>query len=298
MTTSTQEDGSYITNFGLFPGDYFVQAGGSQGYIVEVYDGFLCPLGRCDLTAGTPVTVTGTSMTSGINFALELGGSISGSVVDSVTMERVSSSVYIYDDLGDLLVAAFVNSNGQYSLTGLPGGTYFARTVNYEGYLDQLFDSITCSGCDPIDGTSIFVDKGYETSDVDFRLESGGGYITGTITDGITGQPLSGTAIWIYDQDGRWVTYGLSGADGGYIHYGGLTTGLYQAVAIYDWRGYLNEVYDDIVCLGVSCASPNGTSILVDFGLETSGVDFALKLRLIFADGFEGGGTSQWSATE
>ena len=41
----------------------------------------------------------------------------------------------------------YTNTAGVYtSYTGLPAGTYYARTSNSAGYLDELYNNIPCPG--------------------------------------------------------------------------------------------------------------------------------------------------------
>src|SRR6185503_11778126 len=64
------------TSTALAAGSYFVRTG-SANYVNELYDNIPCdPF--CDPATGTPISVTGGSTTAGIDFALDLGGTISG----------------------------------------------------------------------------------------------------------------------------------------------------------------------------------------------------------------------------
>lgn len=68
----TDLDGHYTSTTGLSEGSYFVVAHRRTRYLdelYELYDNLPCSA-RCDPTTGTPVTVTGTETTRGIDFAL------------------------------------------------------------------------------------------------------------------------------------------------------------------------------------------------------------------------------------
>jgi hypothetical protein len=92
------------------PGDYYVATRYvGNGYIDEVWDnndGIPCP-GNCDITAGALVTVTGAATTTGIDFSLELGGRISGTITrdtaPSVPLKYID--VEIYDSNGDYVAS-------------------------------------------------------------------------------------------------------------------------------------------------------------------------------------------------
>src|SRR5262249_34064527 len=50
---------------------------------------------------------------------------------------------------------------GQYAITGLQAGNYFARTTNSAGYLDRLYDAIACAtDCTVTSGTPITMTNG------------------------------------------------------------------------------------------------------------------------------------------
>ena len=64
---------------------------------------------------------------------------------------------------------------GGTSVAGLAAGTYYARTINTQGYRDKVFNNLAF--CDPscqvTDGAPITVHAGTATSGVDFVLAAG-----------------------------------------------------------------------------------------------------------------------------
>jgi alpha-tubulin suppressor-like RCC1 family protein len=73
-STTAGDDGSYTYQAGLRPGVYYVRAeafkGSTQGRESRVYDGIRCL--ACDVTTGTPITVTDAMMSvSGVDFSLD-----------------------------------------------------------------------------------------------------------------------------------------------------------------------------------------------------------------------------------
>src|SRR5262249_27786969 len=138
----------YTTTAGLLPGTYFVLSGNNLGYINTLYNGIGCF--NCPATSGTPVTVTGTGTTSGINLALTAGGALSGHVQTTSGVGLSNVSVFAYTPTGSFGGSSFTNALGNYTLAGLPTGMYVVRTSNSLGYIDGLYTggaSTPCLGC-------------------------------------------------------------------------------------------------------------------------------------------------------
>ena len=76
----TDATGIYTTRANLPTGTYYARAINNKGYITKLYNNVTCL--ACDVTTGTPVSVTAGATTPGINFALETGGRIVGAVND------------------------------------------------------------------------------------------------------------------------------------------------------------------------------------------------------------------------
>jgi hypothetical protein len=80
----------------------------------------------------------------------------------------------VYDSTGAASAAGFTDSAGSYlTSTALPPGSYYARTGNSDGYIDELYDDIACvGGCSVTSGTPISLAAGATTSGIDFALET------------------------------------------------------------------------------------------------------------------------------
>ena len=84
VTSVVTGAGGVYTVEGLAAGSYFarVNAGNTgQDYLSELYGGIVCPSVACHVSFGTPIAVTSGATTSGIDFPLDQGGTISGTVV-------------------------------------------------------------------------------------------------------------------------------------------------------------------------------------------------------------------------
>jgi uncharacterized surface anchored protein len=284
----TDSSGQYSFE-GLPAGTYFAVTDNYYPavYADEVYDGVPCEPG-CDLEEdGTPIPVTVNTTTSGIDFALTPFGRITGTVADSVTGEPISGiEVVVYDEDGYSVEYGYTDSTGTYTVTGLMEGTYFARADGgyYGAYFDELWEATPCaSGCDPVaDGTPISVALGETASGIDFTLQAGG-VIAGTVTDAMTGAPISGIEVRIWREGGSFV-YDYTDSSGQFAVVG-LSTGTYFASTdSYYGSTYRNEIYDDIPC-SPGCSPTAGTPIAVVVGETTAGIDFALD-RLGSISGF------------
>ncbi|NIA01617.1 MAG: hypothetical protein GWO83_00555 [Bacteroidia bacterium] len=285
--------GVYISQLPLEAGTYYARTYSFEGYQDELYDNIPC-VGGCTVTSGTPIVVTAATTTSGVDFELDAGGLISGTVTDDSTHVPLDTGyIDFYNASGNWVANGWPDASGNYiSNNALPAGSYYARTGSFEGYFDELYDDIDCSsGCTVTDGTPILVTAGSTTSGIDFELTAGG-LISGTVTDGRTGLPLDSGRVNIYNDTGGYVTRGYPDSSGQYTVQKALETGTYYARTWY-FDDYFDELYSEISC-ALSCTVTDGTPIAVTLGSTTTGVDFALG-ESVFADGFESGDLSDWS---
>lgn len=271
-SVSTNSSGAYTTSTGLPSGTYYVRTSNSQGYVDELYDNISCPGGACGVTEGTPIGVTAPATTTGINFALATGGRISGTVTDvSTGLPLANVPVRVYNALGLSLGTATSNGSGVYTTSmGLSSGTYYARTFNTLGYIDELYDNITCP-CTVTGGAPIAVTAGATTTGIDFALASGG-RLSGTVTDVATGLPLAGVSVRIHNTLGAVSATATTDATGTYTTSVGVPSGTYFARTS-NSLGYVDELYDNIPC---PCTVTSGTPIAVTAGATTTGINFAL----------------------
>jgi 5-hydroxyisourate hydrolase-like protein (transthyretin family) len=273
-------DGTFAVS-GLLPGSYLLLAS-SPGYSGQLYESVPCFGGihnfpYCDRLAGTPVEVGVAETVSGLDFALDPLGSISGRVTDAMSGAGVGGRVDAFDLGEGVIDSADLNPDGTYSLDALPAGSFFLRTWT-EGYVDELYDDVVfhrqfCSfDCDFSGGTPIPVGVGGAVLSIDFQLDRLG-EITGTVVDAGTGAPLS-ARVELFDEMGEQVGFAkFADASGDYL-WPDLVPGTYFVLA--STSTYLPEVYDDVLCQG--CSPTKGTPVAVVSGAVTSGIDFALEL--------------------
>ncbi len=279
-SASTGETGDYALGV-LEPDGYFLSTRDFEGFFDELYDDLPCPGGSCEVAAGTAVEVASHAAVADVDFALEQGGTIAGTVTATATGEPIAGvEIEIWDQEADDHVGyAVTDEQGDYRVGGLVAGTYFASADSW-AHRDELYDDLPCPGdipwdCDPTTGTPTAVEEGLTTAGIDFALDRLGA-IAGTVTETLTGDPIDGLRVEIRRQNGSWVGSAYSGASGEYL-LGGLLPDTY--VASTDSYRYADELYDDVPCpdgLPYGCDAEDGTPITVELNATAEGVDFAL----------------------
>lgn len=123
----TDSVGSYAVR-SLPPGSYYVTTQNQSRYIDELYNGLVCMAGfACNVTTGTPVSVVGSTTTSGVDFALEVGARLSGTVTAGST-PLFDVFAQVWSHTGDFLASTRTDSSGRYLSYALPSDTYFVMT--------------------------------------------------------------------------------------------------------------------------------------------------------------------------
>ncbi len=286
---STNVDGVYRFS-GLATGTYFVFTGvGNSGYMNELYDNILCPLGCNNIQSGTEIPVTVRNTTANRDFQLDnTGGVITGTVtratngtgIQSVTVTavtRVGASLFTR--------SATTNASGVYRLAGLTPGTYWLYTSNTGTWVNEIFNDIPCvgGGCNNTAaatlGTPIAVARGATVANQNFALVDGA-FITGVVRDSVTLTPIAGQTVELSMQSGSGSTFVASRQSGndGYFSFGGasLTAGTYF-LNTSGKTGHQNEIYNNIPCGPGGCVNfGSATPITVALGAAFNSGNFDL----------------------
>lgn len=270
-SAETDASGAF-TITGLSAGTYKAYTVGvPAGYIPEVFNNVWCKW-YCDYWLGTSIAVAEGVVTSGINFALERYGRISGMVRDASNGSPVEGAVVrVYDGLGYFYQQALTDVTGAYTADQLIPGSYFL-VAESEAHVDQLYQGLPCEDyqCNPTAGTAVLVSSG-GSAQADFLLTPSGS-VSGYLTDNGTGQPVEAT-VYVYAATGMLAktvyAYGAYSAQD-------LPPGQYFLLA--QATGYAPMIYQNIVCQS-QCDPLSGNPVTVTSGSNTPGISFAL-LRL------------------
>jgi len=214
----TDSSGIYTIS-GFVAGDYRLHfiSQSSSGYLSQWYGN------KTNLSSAIPVTVTNNVTTTGINAALQTGGSITGKVTDSVSGTSIAS---VYVTVVDAVTGGWINSgytdsSGVYAIAGL-SGTYKLR-FSGTGYMEQWYGGTATQTA----ATTVTVTAPGTTAGINVTLVKGAN-ITGTVTDSATGTGISGAYILVYNAvSGTWVNSGYTNSSGVYS-IAGLATGTYK----------------------------------------------------------------------
>src|SRR5262249_10401592 len=148
----------------------------------ESYNDHKCPNLNCNAADMVAVTL-GVPTINNIDFALDLGGRISGRVTDANGNPLANVTVQIYDSNDNKVGSPVTDGSGNFLSTGLPTGSYYAGTRNLVGLADKVWTNLVCAGnrCNQANGTPISVTAPNTTSGITFAL-SAGAPISGTVT--------------------------------------------------------------------------------------------------------------------
>jgi hypothetical protein len=261
----TESDGSYLVD-ALPPGDVAVSFY-AEGYGVEWYDD------QPDSAHATPVSVVSGVETSGVNAALEVGGSIRGTLFSAATGEPVPWEwVQVFTMAGDRIGWDQAGADGIWEIGNLQTGSYGVEVqVEFDDTLASgFFDGeIDLASADPV-----AVVGGERTEIVEFL--PGGGTVTGIVNDAATGEPIVDACAIVYSLAGEEV--GRDGTDEeGRFRTRPIRTGQYRvfvrANCFGDPTPYADEWYSN---------QPDEASadvITVIEGQETPGIDAGLDLK-------------------
>ena len=259
-STITDANGTYL--FTELPADSYIVGvdTGSTNFLNEFYNNVT------NIDFALPVKVIDGEVITGINFILELGGSISGKVLDSTNqpIPNMHVDVEIFDT-GTWINSGKTDATGNYSVSGIPTGKYRVIT-NTEGtpFTTEYFNNVTNFNL----AFPVSVTAGKETTDINFVLEAGGS-ISGTVMSS-SSQPVSGIFIDVELFDtGVWVNSAKTDINGNYL-VPGISTGKYRVSTNAEGTSFINEYFDNVTDFDLA------TPVPVTVGINTPDINFVL----------------------
>lgn len=281
----TDSDGNYRL-IDLAGGGYHILLSETGHHIAQVYGGGECVIG-CSFFQGSVIDVSAEQTTSGIDFSLARGGSISGVVKAADTgLPLGGHRIKVYAEGGDSVsVQSFTTlDDGSYVISGLPAGDYFVVATGAGDYIGQYFGGSPCLGwCSRPSGTPVNVAQEQTAADVDIVLTKGGA-IAG-VAAAEDGTPIASAQVTVLDVSGHTVGTAFTDALGHY-RVGGLLNGDYyvrfaHAIAWINGSGGSGGsgvVYGGAPCLGPGCDLTFATAVEVTQGQIVDDINITMAV--------------------
>jgi len=233
-------------------------------YVTQYYKG------KPSLATGEIVTVLEGEDREEINAQLQVGGKISGTVMNASKADLEDIEVTVYEAGSEHPVAyAMTEAQGAYTIVGLAGGSYkvgfspaFEKKLNY---VPQFYKDKPSFAAAEL----VKVETEKTTEDIDAELQPGG-EIEGTVTAASTNTALPNTEVAVLGPNETVEGLTITEANGHYTILG-LASGSYE-VGFANPR-YITQYYND----QPSFASSNPVTVLQ--GGTTSQINAALVLR-------------------
>ncbi|WP_180987261.1 S-layer family protein [Arthrobacter sp. AFG20] len=258
--TQVNNDGTYTVS-GLPAGAYKVQFTGfnNSGALDHWYSG------AASIETATPVTLAAGQSLTAINATLVKGATISGMITapDGIDVGGVNVSVQSTSD-GWYNASTLVNADGNYTVRGLPAGTYKVQFVGgNSGAVTQWHAAAASFDA----ATPVTLTAGNDLTGINATLLRGGS-ISGTVTVP-PGVDPSRVQVEARDSNGNTVGYSSASSEGTYS-LRGFAAGSYKLLfSSYD-TGLLQQWYAG--ASSFDAASP----IVLAAGQDRAGIDVAL----------------------
>lgn len=266
---TTASNGTYAI-VGLPTGSYLVEfqpCTSSQNWLVQYWKG------SATADEATVVSVTAGDVTSGVNPTMEPGGTVTGTVKSrsGAPLEGICVDVTTAADTGGGSGAS-TGSNGKFSVTGLPSGTYVAEfTIGCGAPSDNWITQYSGGAASLATAKTIVVRAGASTGGVNASLAPGG-EITGTVTG--HGAKLAEMCVESYSNDEEEAT--TYTANNGSYTLEGLASGSYDVEFTAGCGGTSTDWAPQWYRAASSQAS--ATSVRVTAGKTTSGINAAMAV--------------------
>jgi hypothetical protein len=282
---------------GLAPGTFFLRAsssGGSNYYSPRVFPDLNCA-SSCNVTLGTPITITGSESVANIDFLLHPGSVVTGRVTEAGTgtgLANVGISAagdFIFIGWGQVAQTTTA-IDGSYTLAHIPPTQtlqYRVGTQRASTHINQSWPNIPCFGPACFEGSSVPLARDEVRNGIDFQLTPAASF-SGSVLEQTSAQSLDAT-VFFQNENGTISSDFQHDSTAPTYSSPGLPPGTYFAYA----RRQSNTIQQCQVYFGLPCGSPNpintatATPIVITGTGVTTGVDFAFDDAAVFKDGFE-----------
>lgn len=250
-TGYTDDYGNYVIQ-ALENGNYKLQIDArNSGYLSQWFDN------THDITSAKVVTVTAPVSTTGIDFTLARSGGISGTVFEypsGLPLERVR--ITFTGTQKKNIYHAYTDVGGGYLINLPEDDTYSVRYVKY-GYLDQWYSQKQFES----EAQLITVKAPNFAYGINGILTTPG-IVSGKVTDGLSGIPINGAIVELYDDKNNHRQTTASDINGIY-KFSNLTGGKYKVK--FSATGYMSLWYangkDVVGATLVSVTPPYTTAV-------------------------------------
>ena len=273
-STISSANGTYTIS-GLWAGSYIVEFGfqdcsnpNNFNYVTQWYNN------ETSYASANLVSVAAGGTASSINAAMQPGGTITGTVTAAVGGADLGGICVDVSQSGGGPGSGFATTatNGTYSVTGLPAGSYTVEfntgCGNSGNYVSQWYNDETSFGS----ANPVSVTVGATTPSINAAMQPGG-TITGTVTAAVGGADLGGICVDASQSGGGPGSGFATTATNGTYSVTGLPAGSYT-VEFHTGCGnsgnYVSQWYNDETSFG----SANPVSVTV--GSTTPNIDDAL----------------------
>ncbi len=209
------------------------------------------------------IIVTESEVKTGVDFSLELGGAIKGTVLGDCavgsSMGINGLGVYTYTDSHVWVDATYTDADGNFQQGGLKGGKQYKIEIIAYGtnYSDRSYDG------------TFLVTAGQLIDVGPICLESGG-TISGTVTDS-SNNGIPEVSVTAYNESGRYVRNNYTLSDGRYTIKGLPLDKAYWVEANARGSSYVSEYYPDSVMLTTAGRDVTGIDFVLEQGCSVSG---------------------------
>ena len=280
-------DGNYLKSAGvsadgsfqivaLQTGSYHLYTTNYTGYFDELWPDIPYRHSAGDPTTGEPIGVVFGEDTGGIDFALDKGLAIRGTLTERSTGAPLSSATVVVYDADRYSRTAYVGSDGSWVMQPLHPGTYKVLSRHSDpSFLEHMWQGIDCPlyGCGLEDATPIELGARGDADGIDLTVIAPA-RIRGTVRDE-NGLPVVGTRVGAFHRAGGVGSIAaVTGLDGTY-EITGIGAGEYTVVAEHPdhvRRAFGGSGY----CSEWECDVESGAAVAVAASSVVSEIDFVL----------------------